>query len=474
MKLSINNFGPVKGKQNYSIDLSKSFTLVTGANGLGKTYLGYIIYAIVKRINNPIYLEITDRMLSALELDNFENGIDITIEFTEEKLNNFVNVLLDGYKENIHTYMGIDRKSANMLFKDLEINFLNVKSKFDRFFESEITKNVKFGDNKVLLYSEKDSAKIEISSDNKKITDDFSVKTMLNILLSVFICEKILANEFIKRVFYLPVERNSLYTFSKELSLKRSQLIDQMQSLLHEKDNESGVPDFLRKNANRYPEAIEDALKQAQDLTQLTKNEADPKYIDLAKEIEAEILNGEVIINSEGEVEFSPGTNNRKHVPVHLSASFIKTVSSIIFYLKHIAVEGDMIMIDEPEMNLHPTLQITFARILAKISNTGIKIWMSTHSDYIISELNNLCLVGVLRNKGQNDFIENLGYASSYFLDKEKMQALYLNGTKTKTQVKIENLNIRDDGIDIESIDNCLSELNARSNELFEFYENLD
>ena len=54
------------------------------------------------------------------------------------------------------------------------------------------------------------------------------------------------------------------------------------------------------------------------------------------------------------------------------------------------------------------------------------------------------------------------------------MQALYLNDKKAKTQVKIENITINDYGVDISSIDNCLNDLNDRTNELFELYENLD
>jgi predicted ATPase len=251
-------------------------------------------------------------------------------------------------------------------------------------------------------------------------------------------------------------------------------MIDKMQSLLLEKDKENDLPNYLRKNAGRYPEAIEDALRQAQDLTQLTKSEAGQDFINLAVEIEKEILHGEIIVNSDGEVEFAPNKGQTKRVPVHLSASFIKTISSIIFFLKHIASKGDMLMIDEPEMNLHPNLQILFARILARISNAGVKVWMSTHSDYIIAELNNLCLVGVLNGKGKQEETLKWGYKPVDYLDKTTMQALYLNGVKVKTQVKIENLEIRDDGVDIASIDSCLNELNSRTNELYELYENLD
>ena len=475
MKLTITNFGPVKGKQNYTIDLNKDFTLVTGGNGLGKTYLGYLIYGLIKRINDPFFFKITEEVLGGLEIIRFTSKNPLSFDFTFDKVKFYVDRLLESYKESLHIFMGVDKQISSSIFKDLSIEFLNIEDKYDQFFKNDYKRIIHtLRSGSITINKDPDSALLVLSYIEGKNPDSSSFKVFLSKILSGFICENILINNYIKRVYYIPVERNSLYTFSKELSLKRSEMIDKMQSMLLENDKENDLPNYLRKNAGRYPEAIEDALRQAQDLTQLTKSEADQVFIDLAIEIEREILHGEIILNSDGEVEFAPDKGQTKRVPVHLSASFIKTISSIIFFLKHIASKGDMLMIDEPEMNLHPNLQILFARILARISNAGVKVWMSTHSDYIIAELNNLCLVGVLNGKGKQEETSKWGYKPVDYLNKSTMQALYLNGTKVKTQVKIENLEIKDDGVDIASIDNCLNELNSRINELYEIYENLD
>lgn len=475
MKLTVTNFGPVKGKQNYTIDLSKDFTLVTGGNGLGKTYLGYIIYGLVKRINDPFFTKNPADVFGGVEMFRLTKGNPILFDLTLDKVKVFIDSLIDSYKDSIHIYMGIDKRSASTLFKDLSIEFLNLEDKYIHFLKNKSDRTINVSDfGSITIHKEADKSLLEVSVSDEKITSEYPIRILLNTFFSIFICENILVNNYISRVFYIPVERNSLYTFSKELSLKRTEMINKMQSLLLEKDKENELPNYLRKNAGRYPEAIEDALRQAQDLTQLTKSDAGQDFFDLAIEIEKEILHGEIIVNSDGEVEFAPDKGLTKRVPVHLSASFIKTISSIIFFLKHIASKGDMVMIDEPEMNLHPNLQILFARILARISNAGVKVWMSTHSDYIISELNNLCLVGVLNEKGKKEETSKWGYKPYDYLNKSTMQALYLNGLKVKTQVKIENLEIGDDGVDIASIDNCLNDLNSRTNELFELYENLD
>ena len=46
-----------------------------------------------------------------------------------------------------------------------------------------------------------------------------------------------------------------------------------------------------------------------------------------------------------------------------------------------------MLFIDEPELNLHPGNQRRIARLFARLSKLGIKVFITTHSDYIIKEL---------------------------------------------------------------------------------------
>ena len=452
MKLTISNFGPVKGTQDYQLDFKKDFTLVTGANGLGKTYLGYLVYGLIKRINlQPL----PPRLFKELT----ENSKSIDLNF--DRIKEYFETLIKAYKDDIHIYMGIDRQSAEMIFKDLNVGVLNLDAKYRDFFENSYEKTLVLQQTITFsLKKEANSSILNFMFNQQEAWDSNLSLPVVDALICFIVCKNILVNGEIGNVHYFPVERNSLYTFSRELLLNRSQIIEETLA--------------ARRKVNRYPEAIEDALKDALDLNQTTKNESDKIFIDLAAQIERDVLQGEILVSSDGEVQFVPVHSQENRVPAHLGASFIKTISSLVFFLKHKAVKGDLIMIDEPEMNLHPNLQVLFARVLVRISNAGIKVWVSTHSDYIISELNNLCLLGTLKNKGVNDAAERLGYASDDFLDRDKMQALYLSVNNETNRVDVENLEIRDNGVDIKSIDQCLSDLNARTNELSELYENLD
>ena len=65
-------------------------------------------------------------------------------------------------------------------------------------------------------------------------------------------------------------------------------------------------------------------------------------------------------------------------------------------YLRHEDVDHDahLLMIDEPESHLDTANQIQFARLLAHpCEYRDATVLMTTHSDYIIREINNLIML---------------------------------------------------------------------------------
>jgi ABC-type multidrug transport system ATPase subunit len=75
------------------------------------------------------------------------------------------------------------------------------------------------------------------------------------------------------------------------------------------------------------------------------------------------------------------------------SSSAVRSLLDLGFYLRHEAQIGDLLMVDEPELNLHPENQRRVARLFARLVNLGIKVFITTHSDYIIKELNTLMML---------------------------------------------------------------------------------
>lgn len=194
----------------------------------------------------------------------------------------------------------------------------------------------------------------------------------------------------------------------------------------------------------------------ANDLVRLAKGKGE--FADLAVELET-LLGGAVYLSKEGEVGFKP-EGAPATLGIHLSSSIVKSLVRLVFFLRHIARKGDLLMIDEPELNLHPDNQRKVARVLAKAVNRGLRMIMSTHSDYILRELNNLVLLS-RDTQPIKDLRAELGYADAELLSPSKLGVyLFQGGTA-------ENVPVTEEGFEARTIEEEINKLNAVSQQIY-------
>ena len=51
---------------------------------------------------------------------------------------------------------------------------------------------------------------------------------------------------------------------------------------------------------------------------------------------------------------------------------------------------GDVLIIEEPEAHLHPGMQTMFAREIAHLIHSGVRVIMTTHSEWFLEQIGNL------------------------------------------------------------------------------------
>ena len=122
--------------------------------------------------------------------------------------------------------------------------------------------------------------------------------------------------------------------------------------------------------------------------------------------------------------------------------------------------EGSL-MIDEPELNLHPDAQRLMARLIVYLVNNGIKVAVSTHSDYFIKEINSLIM---LKNsfEEKDDILQRYGYKGFDSLDADKVIAYHFkNGTAEKMLIE------QNSGIQADTFDDVSNMLNAAYNDIY-------
>lgn len=450
MKVHIENCGAIGFG---TIDLSKQVTLFCGENGTGKTYFSYMIYGL---LNTRFHIKSDDKIVE--QLIN-EREVAFAIDFS--KVVAYRKAMLENTRDNVDSIFGISSDDAEKIFKDLKISFEDSEGEAERIlFDAEFIRTANIQGLKVQLTKEKKSNNVHVKIQEKEIVPSDALAA-INFLLYSFVYHS-LAVYPLSGVTVFPVERNSIYTFSKELSIRKQEALDNLQILV---DKERKVSKFdIFFNSKRYPWPVRDGLMVAEDLVEKKKSKS--KFYDFAECLENELLHGKVQISNDGEIQFKPLKSLRTVLPIQMTASIVKTLSSLVVYLKYIAHENDLIVIDEPEINLHPNIQIILARILVRLSNRGFRLLVSTHSDYIIREFNNMVMLSHLSNK--DSVAQRLGYMEDEILQSENL-GVYIFKYKNKRckKVDLDSIEVSESGFSVPSIDDAIEKQNKMAEELF-------
>ena len=115
----------------------------------------------------------------------------------------------------------------------------------------------------------------------------------------------------------------------------------------------------------------------------------------IADILEERILNGRVVPEETlagARWVYQSRRGGRFEMPA--SSSLVRSLGAFDAYIRSFAASGDLIVIDEPEMNLHPAAQLMLAEVLGLLVHGGVNIVLTTHSPYIVDHVNNLVEAG--------------------------------------------------------------------------------
>ena len=83
-------------------------------------------------------------------------------------------------------------------------------------------------------------------------------------------------------------------------------------------------------------------------------------------------------------------------LPLMNASSMVAELAPVVLYLRHVVQSGETLIIEEPESALHPAMQVELTRLLAAAVKAGIRIIITTHSEWVLEELANLVLMSEL------------------------------------------------------------------------------
>ena len=222
-------------------------------------------------------------------------------------------------------------------------------------------------------------------------------------------------------------ERSGIVTFRKHLDFFRTGIMEKVNKGAKNIDPEQLIADIK----SGFPRTIEYDVHFSRDLEEVSKHQS------FLVESQNEILNdlktiagGTFGVDRNDLLYFSP-TKTRKRLSMRESSSGARALVNIAFHLNHILQQSDILLIDEPELGLHPKNQRLMARLIASLINSGVKVFITTHSDYFIREINTLILLhGTETTNSDNPLLRS--YREDQKLDPKKVRVYTAKNSRIK------------------------------------------
>ena len=157
---------------------------------------------------------------------------------------------------------------------------------------------------------------------------------------------------------------------------------------------------FMGANTSSPIGMYRDFLKQLDDLktpsrVAIADNQFYANYI-------AKLVDGKIVLeNGSVFLQFESGDA----IPVSAAASSVKELMPFLLMLQNGKNRlYNSLLFEEPEAHVHPKKQFLVMDMLARCCNKGMLIQMTTHSDYMLGRMNQLLLLGKIKNVSESSF----------------------------------------------------------------------
>jgi len=392
MKLIINKFPPII--QRCEIDLSKKLTLFVGHNNSGKTYISQLIWGIYNLDIHDGYDNI--ELLPKNTLGKMSIVIDKNISqlISKSITKYFLKfITLEVFKKQIDC-------DIEMVIDEYEFNSIDFNHQYSSGLNIVKKENTNVID-------------IEVLKDNKAHNDYLTYSLIETVIEKLF-----------KPSIFLPSSRLFFPSFYKYIFNTEKDFKDSMYQNLDKLDDNN-----KKFYAPSYTQPVDDLIKKL--IFSLDKPLEANQYLDKL----AEIIEGNISVDRAeaiGMADISYNHKSGENIPMYLSSSMVNQLSTLYLYFKYwMQKENNFLIIDEPEMNLHPAKKIEVMELLMHFASEN-KLLMATHSNTLAKSIINYLHLFDLRDKGVDTkaFIEEneLKMDSEINLSSNDVGIYYFNG----------------------------------------------
>lgn len=328
MKISIKNFGPI---DHFEFDLEKDLHVIYGENNIGKSWAIEVLYLLLKFWK--------DKSEICFEYAKGKKSKGFSFEYVGiiEDLNNSLDNTFSEMKNLISLLQ------PEIIIKT---NILEVELERDEGYEADDG-----------YYPEEFRGKYILGE--KYFEDALKVKL-----------------ETFDNLFFLPASKSGIYQVLSNMGNIFAQL--------------SQMP--LKNTSLNLPSMSIPVSDYILNIAAINSSKQG-NFGKLVNLLEEEIIEGSVVFDDLQKKLKYKSKRTGLITELHEASSMIAEISPLVAYLKYILPKKNSILfIEEPEAHLHPKVQVEIMKIFVDLAKSGVKVVMTTHSDFMMNELSNALL----------------------------------------------------------------------------------
>ena len=409
VEISVKNFGPIA---EADIDL-RPLTVFVGPSNTGKTYFATLVYALHGAFNDLSHSSILSPLVESGTVVDILSELLTGVTTPKGEIQEILNKLkmrerpfkLSDLSEEIRQKLGIITKGTDFFREDLNDELKNC---FDVNSISELMRltGEQRNDLTVLLKTGKSiqaywrismrSFEAEIDLDNFLTSlDSPTYDDMILLPKGWSVSGELLVddNRVLIRDLSCPLAQNRYYLPAARSGIMQSHRIIATSLVKRATQAKVGRSSQLPTVSGIIADFMEQIIlyEEGKSSNEVMKH--------LAEALEIEVLAGQVRVrpSASGYPDFRYRPQGiEEEMRLSQTSSMVSELAPLVLYLRSLVRPGDTLIIEEPEAHLHPGAQADMAVVLARLVRAGVRVIITTHSDWMLQEIGNLIRVGEL------------------------------------------------------------------------------
>jgi predicted ATPase len=408
--INIQNFGPIEKAE---IDL-RPLTVFVGESNTGKTYLAALIYALYQNFEGFSHFpwadyatyyfgfvrrsrdrysqnrqeEVEQEMLEVLKKLNTPERPFKFSDLPQQVSTRSESILMDQEDFTNELERCFDFESASKLIRftgcqnnQMKVS-LSVSEGNQKYWDFEM-QAAGSADPTITGYINPDMILLD-SNDASRETEFHEISDVERLFRTLG------TNKWRKASYYLPAARSGIMQSHGVIA-----------SALIKRATRIGLD---RLEVSTFSGMIADFLEQ---IISYRESDISPSSIrHVAAQLETELLEGKIEVKRatpEAYPEFLYRPEEAEEtLRMSHSAAMVSELAPLVLFLRGIVEQEDLLIIEEPESHLHPGAQTKIAQILARLVRAGVRVLITTHSNYLLQQIGNLIREGELQKLGES------------------------------------------------------------------------